>query len=298
MRQAGLLVAAFLAASHVAAQPVEKTSVTRGARPLVPDREELASLEMHLEHAVAEVSVPHAGILLGRTNASRGYRLPGYGIVFVLTPRALPGEERSVFVLRGRAGGTPAHVDVHSHGGGIADVARIEVEEIEAFERQVLILQHSAAAQRRAAEEDHERIVRDVRIRLSGPMAEQVGDISDEGPHPVPGDETVPGPTPPPWSFWFGSDTPQEERSADRVVQDVRGAVIEALESRGAGVAGLGADEFVTVAVDFVPGGLFASHRRPTRTLIVRVRRGDLSARAEGSITAEELRAQVEVIEY
>jgi hypothetical protein len=82
------------------------------------------------------------------------------------------------------------------------------------------------------------------------------------------------------------------------VVQDVRGALIEALESGGAGVGGLGAEEFVTVAVDFVPGGLFASHRRPTRTLIVRVRQGDLSARAEGRITAEELRAQVEVIEY
>ena len=298
MRPAGLLMAAFLAASYVAAQPAEETGVTRRARPLAPDREELASLELHLEHAVAAVSVPHAGLLLGRTNASRGYRLPGYGIVFVLTPRALPGVERAVFVFRGRTAGTPAHVDVHSHGGAIVDVTGTEVEQIEALERQVLILQHSAAAQRRAAEEDHERIVRDVRIRLFGPTAEKVGDIPGEGSHPVLVDETAPGPTSPPWSFWFGSDTPQEERSADRVVQDVRGALIEALESRGAGVAGLGADEFVTVAVDFVPGGLFASHRRLTRTLIVRARQGDLSARAEGRITAEELRAQVEVIEY
>jgi hypothetical protein len=295
MRPAGLLMAAFLAASHVVAQPAGDTGAAPGSRLAPPGREELASLELHLEHAVAEVSVPHAGILLGRTNASRGYRLPGYGIVFVLTPRALPGGERAVFVLRGRGADTPSHVDVHARGEAIVDVTEIEVE---AFEHQVLILQHAAEAQRRAAEEDHERIVRDVRIRLSGPTARRVGDISGEGSRPVLVDKSAPGPTSPPWSFWFGSDTLQEERSADRVVQDVRSALIEALESRGAGVAGLEADEFVTVAVDFVPGGLFASHRRPTRTLIVRARQGDLSARADGKITAEELRAQVEVIEY
>ena len=296
MRPAGLLMAAFLAASHVAAQPAGDTSATPGSRLAPPGREELASLELHLEHAVAEVSVPHAGILLGRTNASRGYRLPGYGIVFVLTPRALPGGERAVFVFRGRGTHTPSRVDVHAHGEPVVDVTGIEVDEIEAFEHQVLILQHAAEAQRRAAEEDHERLVRDVRIRLSGPAAEQV--VSGEGSRPVLVDETAPVPTSPPWSFWFGSDTAAEERSADRVVQDVRGALIEALESRDAAVAGLGAEEFVTVAVDFVPGGLFASHRRPTRTLIVRARQGVLSARAEGRITTEELRAQIEVIEY
>ncbi len=296
MRTPGLLMASLLAPALVAGQPAERSREDRNAWTAATSREEVASLERHLEHAVAEVSVPHAGILLGRTNASRGYRLPGYGSVFVLTPRALPGGERAVFVFRGRGTHTPSRVDVHAHGEPVVDVTGIEVEEIEAFEHQVLILQHAAEAQRRAAEEDHERLVRDVRIRLSGPAAEQV--VSGEGSRPVLVDKSAPGPTSPPWSFWFGSDTLQEERSADRVVQDVRSALIEALESRGAGVAGLEADEFVTVAVDFVPGGLFASHRRPTRTLIVRARQGDLSARADGKITAEELRAQVEVIEY
>ena len=58
--------------------------------------------------------MPHAGILLGRSRSSRGYRLPGYGIVFVLTPRALPGDE-NVFVVRrphGHSGG-PVHVERH-----------------------------------------------------------------------------------------------------------------------------------------------------------------------------------------
>jgi hypothetical protein len=71
-----------------------------------------------------------------------------------------------------------------------------------------------------------------------------------------------------------------------------------ALDARAGAAVGLRGDEFVTVAVDFVPGDLFASHRRPTRTLIVRARQRDLEARARGTIAPEELRARVEVIEY
>lgn len=259
-----------------------------------PSREELTSLEGHLERAVAEVSVPHAGILLGRATASRGYRLPGYGVVFVLTPRALPGGERAVYVFRGHPQGLPAP---RPHPGLDVTVA-VEDVEIEAVERQVLVLQHAAEAQRRAAEEDHERIVRDIRIRLAGPGGEEGGDHA----RPVVVEESPVGEggssEPPPWSFWFGDEPAQEGRSADRVVDDVRGAVIQALETRAPEVSGLTDDEFVTVAVDFVPGGFFASHRRPTRTLIVRSRRGDLVARAQGRIAGEEWRRRVEVIEY
>jgi hypothetical protein len=102
----------------------------------------------------------------------------------------------------------------------------------------------------------------------------------------------------PPWKFWFEGETSGEERSPDRVVEDVKSAVIEALDARAGAVVGLRADEFVTVAVDFVPGGFFASHRRPARTLIVRARQRDLEARAAGRLAPEELRSRVEVIEY
>jgi hypothetical protein len=102
----------------------------------------------------------------------------------------------------------------------------------------------------------------------------------------------------PPWKFWFEGQASKEERTPDRVVEDVRAAVIAALESQAAVVVGLSEDEYVTVAVDFVPGDFFASHRRPTRTLIVRARQRDLEARVRGTIALEELRARVEVIEY
>jgi hypothetical protein len=298
MRMSGvssMLAAVLLTAGVVAGQDVETHRDTAFTRAAAFDREEMESLERHLERAVAEVSVSHAGILLGRTNSSRGYRLPGYGIVFVLTPRALPGRE-AVYVLRG-----PPREE-REHPGPRHEVELVTTtgeEEIEALERQVLILQHAAEAHRRAAEEDHERIARRIRIRL-GPASEEdpEGEEQVDETTPLPPDLPTTLPAPPPWRFWFETNSPREKRDPERVVEDVREAVIGVLESRGAGVTGLEADEFVTVAVDFVPGNFFAAHPRPTRTLVVRARHQDLAARSRGALAPEELRARVEVIEY
>jgi hypothetical protein len=152
--------------------------------------------------------------------------------------------------------------------------------------------------------------VRDIRVRLS-PAPDSETEVSEGERRTILVDKTAPlpeapdvaalpvgGPGPPPWRFWFGEEVSEEGRTPQRVVEDVRGAVIGVLEARVPGVAGLGDDEFVTVAVDFVPGGFFTSHRRPTRTLIVRARQKDLDAHARGKIASKELRARVEVFEY
>jgi hypothetical protein len=266
-------------------------------------REEMVSLERHLEEAVGRVSLPHAGILLGRANASRGYRLPGYGVVFVLSPRALPGD-RPVFVVRRQSRRGGADVPVEQHVTHRGDELHWVPENVEELERQVLVLQHATEAQRRAAEEDMDRIVEDVRVRLereeggSRPSREHDVTIHVDTRTPPPDALPVEEQPEPPWKFWFQGETSGEERSPEGVVEDVRSAVIEALDSRSGAAVGLSAEEFVTVAVDFVPGDIFASHRRPTRTLIVRARQRDLEARARGRTTLEEFRARVEVIEY
>ena len=82
------------------------------------------------------------------------------------------------------------------------------------------------------------------------------------------------------------------------MIADVRASLVEALTAPADAAAGLAGDERVTVAVDFVPGGLFAANARPGRTLVVSVRARDVAARARGSITVEELRRRVEVNEY
>ena len=89
-----------------------------------------------------------------------------------------------------------------------------------------------------------------------------------------------------------------DARTPEAVVADVRRALVEALESGPGRVPGLGPEEYVTVAVDFEPAGLFAQRARPERTLVVRARVRDIEARASGAIAAEELRRRVEVIEY
>jgi hypothetical protein len=299
-------VAAVLAALALPAAAEERPKAV-AATP----REGIEALEAHLTRAVDRVSLPEAGRLLGRVEPARGYRLPGYGVVFVLTPRTLPAVRGQVYVLHG---GSPVHRRVriapHRPSAGEAG-SGADDEEIETFERQVLVLQQETEAARRAAEEEMDRIVQNVRVRAAPPSDVHVEvHTAPEAPEP-PGAPAAPGappppapaeaplpPAPPPWKFWFGTGTPDEKRSPEAVVADVRGAVIDALATQEVRLAGLAADERVTVTVDFVPGGMFAASARPEKTLVVSARVKDVDARARGAITPEELRKRVEVTEY
>ena len=300
-----VLVTAFLAlALPVSAQEREKRSA-------VAAREGIEAIEARLARAVDRVSLPHAVRLLGRVESARGFRLPGYGLVLVLTPRMLPGGEGQVYVLRGAA---PKHhrVRVESRRPATGKPAgAADDEEIETFERQVLVLQHETEAARRAAEEEMERMVEDVRVRVAPPSEARVevhvtGPEAEVPPAPPqapkapapPSPAEAPQPPPPPWKFWFETRTPEEGRTPETVIADVRGAVIDALAAQSGRLVGLAGDERVTVAVDFVPGGLFAAQARPEKTLVVTARVKDIDARARGAIAAEELRRRVEVTEY
>jgi hypothetical protein len=271
-------------------------------------REGIEAVEAQLARAVDRVSLPHAARLLGRAESARGYRLPGYGLVLVLTPRMLPGGVGQVFVLHGGAPKHRVHVESRRPSTGQAEWTADD-EQIQAFERQVLVLQHETEAARRAAEEDMDRLVEDVRVRVAPPAevrveVHAVAPDAQEPPAPpqAPGAPSPPEaplpPVPPPWKFWFETGAPEEKRTPEAVVADVRGAVIDALAAQGERLGGLAADERITVAVDFLPGGIFAAQARPGKTLVVTLRVKDIDARARGAITPEELRRRVEVTEY
>jgi len=223
----------------------------------------------------------------------------------------LPGGEGQVYFLRR---GAPKHrVRVESRPPSTGEATwTVDDEQVETFERQVLVLQHETEAARSAAEEEMERMVEDVRVRVSPPSQVRVEvhtavpdakappappQAPDAPAPPVP-PEAPQAPAPPPWKFWFEPGTPEEKRTPEAVVADVRGAVIDALAAQGGRLVGLAGDERVTVAVDFVPGGLFAAQARPHKTLVVTARVRDVDARARGAITPEELRRRVEVTEY
>jgi hypothetical protein len=285
-----VLAGVALASVAAAGFPQERT------KPEV--REGLEALEARLDRAVDRVSLPHAARLLGRGESARAYRLPGYGIVLVLTPRALPGESGHVYFLErsSRPKSRKHRLETPLPGTPATVVVDVEDDEdVETFERQVLVLQHETETARRAAEEEMERIVQDVRIRIAPPAPPPP--LTPAAP-PAPAPPAAPEAPPPPWKFWFEAGNPSEQRAPEAVIADVRASLVETLTAPAEALIGMAGDERVTVAVDFVPGGLFAPNARPGRTLVLSVRARDVAARARGSISIEELRRRVEVSEY
>jgi hypothetical protein len=104
--------------------------------------------------------------------------------------------------------------------------------------------------------------------------------------------------TPPPWSSWFGLE--EQDHSADPGAQlgAVRQALTAALASHATPVDFLVAEDFLAVAVDFVPGGFLATGSGPLRTLTVKVKKADISARREQQISAQEFAERVVFSEY
>jgi hypothetical protein len=285
------------------------------AKPKPAPREAIEALETRLARAADQASLPHAALLLGRTVSARGYRIPGYGVVFVLTPRALPGEEGRVYVLRGGSPPKVRRFRVEARHPAPPDVPDApeapEDHEVAALERQVLVLQHETEEVRRAAEEEMDRLMEHVRVRVTSPSEVHVEVVTPADapapppPPPVPmkpetprAPEAPPPPPAPPWKYWFETGAPQDERDPAKVVADVRAALVDALADQGSRLDGLAGEERVTVTVDFVGGGVFAAQARPEKTLVLSARVRDLAARARGAIGADEFRKRVEATEY
>ncbi len=286
------------------------------SRPSASPREGLAALEERLNDAADRVSVPQLLPVLGRASSARGYRLPGFGVVIVLAPRVLPGSGDVFKVLR-----APRHrvrAEVHEPGVLVLD----DDGELDAIERQVILLQRESEQARRAAEETQQKIVETVRVRLSStgePASEMTVEVAPAPPPAAPRAPAAPQhatppappeapaavapeaplpPPPPPWRYWFNVEGPRDSRSADTVVADVRGAIQDALASQPGPLGGISPDEFVAVVVDFEDATRLAARPRAAKTLVVRARGRDLAARAAGSIPPEELRRRLDVVEY
>ena len=221
----GLGLGGLAAAAHASAQPAHPGATARpkpdpaanAANAAAVPREGIEALEAQLDRAIDRVSLPRPVALLGR-DCARGYRLPGYGIVFVLTPRTLPGPD-GYDVLRPRHRVEFRRVRPHPAG---EDAAAGAPDAVGALERQVIVLQQETEQARRAAEEDMERIVQDVRVRHAAP-----GELRARGPNPrprvlapaspgargsaggarapapPPAPAEAPLPPPPPWKYWF-----------------------------------------------------------------------------------------------
>jgi hypothetical protein len=210
--------------------------------------------------------------------------------------------------------------EIQSQQDGRKRTREARQRELKAIEAKVEALQREAERTRQEAERALEQAVREVQFSLT-PMPPTAPAPETPVAAPAPETPTAPvspatAPTPPvaprppvmpappsppapPWRFWFNTGDDDDPRPAEKVVSDVRSVVTQVLESQGASLKAVRSDEFVTVAVDFVPQwGFFDEGARPEKTLIVRVRKKELEDRAAGKLPAEEFRKRIEYVEY
>jgi hypothetical protein len=288
----------------------------------VPAREDLERFEWALDRAVRKVSRPSAAPILGGAEACRGYHLRGFGALFVLAPRALPLRHRSAHespstppapAAAAPAAAAPAPLAAPPAGMVTLDADRGKASgpgdkgaaraDLLALEAQVAALQRAAETTREEAEVALEETSRELHRRLISstlgapppllPLAPPLPPPSGE----AAGTRSLPPPPVPPWRFWFESEEQEESRTPERVVLEVRSAVTDVLESHGPTLH-LRPDEFVVVVTDFLSRSAFATRTRPARTLVVRVRKGELEDRAAGKLASDELRRRIEYSEY
>jgi hypothetical protein len=163
---------------------------------------------------------------------------------------------------------------------------------------QILAIQEEAEAFRVAVERARERAERQVRTQLQqGQAAAAPSASAPPSAADAPAAAGPASPAEPPWRVWM-SAPPEAAQINQALVDQVREAVIGAMEAHGDQARALGPQESVTAAVDFVGAGPFALRPRVKSTLVVRAAAADVQARAAGRISAEEFRQRVQVRQY
>jgi hypothetical protein len=287
-------------------------------------RDELRAMEALLDSTVEQVSRPNPGFMLAGSPTCRGYLLKGYGFVFVLPARWLPVRSAGLRPRRPgtRGSSTESMIVVSSGDPGLREL-----------EIQVQKFQEEIEHERADAEHNFDRMLREIRQRnasgagegpavppnparpVSAPAAPVEAQVAlpaaaaspaepSEPPAPPepPRDLAPPPPAGPvaPWWYWVAKEPEdQGDTNPERLVGDVRDAVIAALEAHGPSLSSLRPEETISVVVDFVAGAPFLDDdARPARSLTLRVRKRDLDDRRAGRLSAEELRHRVEAVEY
>jgi hypothetical protein len=306
------------------------------AQTAAPERAERERFALVLDVAVGQVSQARTLPVLGTATVTRSYPVPGVGYFFVLPPQALPSERRVLLLRRSGAVPRPApQADaelapnaIESAGSDSDAVQRAEAaatrearraaprpreldRELREVEELALAYQREVERMSRQAEDAMLRLTQALRegrqeIRIPvGPIVVEGAPAPPAAPPPPAAGAPVAAPAAPlpPWRYWFElADEPSLSAPSEpeRLIGDVRAAVVEVMESQGPSLRALRPEEHVVVAVDFVPRAALAGVRDvpEPKTLVFRARKRDLDARRAGQLSAEELRQRIEVVEY
>lgn len=183
-----------------------------------------------------------------------------------------------------------------SHGDQQQEMARMEAQFRE--------LQARMETVRREVERARVEAERQVEMRLGVPPGPPEAPAVPEAPAALtpPEPDAISGLFPPmlapaPWQMWFSIEEPADGRTGETVIREVRAAVTALLEKQGPSLHQLKADEYVAVAVDFVPR-ITVAGRRAQKTMVIKARKRDLDDHRAGRLGADELHQRIEYAEY
>lgn len=182
-----------------------------------------------------------------------------------------------------------------------------EQEMARRMEAQVRELQARMEAVRREAERARMEAERQVEMRLGVPPVPPEPPVVAEAPAvpaapEPPAADAISGMFPPmhapaPWQLWFSIEEPPDGRTGETVIRDVKAAVTALLEKQGPSLHQLRPDEYVAVAVDFLPR-ITGAGRRAQKTMVIKARKRDLDDHRAGRLGADELHQRIEYAEY
>ena len=162
-----------------------------------------------------------------------------------------------------------------------------EREMEEALEMRAREQQARMEAVRRDVEQARVAAERQVEQRLAGPAPVPAAPAPPPAPvaaapavaPPAPSAEAAPPtpvlppmtltPPPAPWQFWFAGEDPGDGRTSDAVIRDVKTAVTFLVEKQGPALHALRPEDFVAVAVDFVPRASMVMSPPVQKTLVI-----------------------------
>jgi hypothetical protein len=287
-----------------------------GSSRSLAEREAARSLDdaiRHLEQGMRTVSSPEIQAQMERSlRALRQTRAElrgtsrdrSAGVVVLPPPAVIAGEDAEPGQLRLEDLQRELETQIPEQMRALQEAARShgdqEEEIARRMEAQVRELQARMETVRRGVERARAEVERQVERQLV-PPAPPEPPSAPAAPAPPEG-EAAPGPIPPgivvpPWQMWFGLEDPDDGRTGEAVIRDVKAAVTSMLERQGAALHQLRPDESIAVAVDFVPR-LAGGGRRARKTLVVRARKRDLDQRRAGRLGADEFRQRIEYAEY
>jgi hypothetical protein len=287
--------------------PLALTGSLSAVEPTPDARRDIERAAVFIDEAVRQTSRPSPLGLFEAAQMTRGYRIPGVGVVFVVPSRSLPSprtkrwrereleaQQAAAKALRPAApparqaasqalpGGTvggPAGTSVVTGGSMLLHGENLSPADqeraVRAFEEQIRLFHENSIRDHLQTEKAFEEM-----MRRFDPDGQQRGQLL----------------APPlPWDSPF--EEPPETRTPRQVLDDVRQGLAQALAQAATAPSFLANDESLVVTVDFFDDDVVDFEARPVSTLVARVNSKDVAALRAQTLSFDDFQKRIEYSE-